>query len=82
MKNPKNYFYPDITNEFEIARINYGMATRNGKKLKQKDFDPSVSPSMINNVVTGRSSNPDLRKRIERFTQTWYYEYENEKGAL
>lgn len=70
------HYYPDISAEFEIARINYGLFEKEGEKLNQKDFDPTVSPSMINNVVAGRSSNKELRRRILKFTRQWYWEFD------
>lgn len=59
-----------------MARINYGLFEKGGEKMLQKDFDPTVSPSMINNVVAGRSSHDDLRRRIEKFTRRWYWEFD------
>lgn len=75
-KGERGHFYPDISSEFEMARINYGIFARDGEKMLQKDFDPTVSPSMINNVVAGRSSHDDLRKRIEKFTKKWYWDFD------
>ena len=75
-KRERGHFYPDISAEFEMARINYGIFERDGEKMLQKDFDPTVSPSMINNVVAGRSSNDELRKRIEKFTRKYYWSFD------
>lgn len=73
MSKDKGTYYPDITNEFEIARINYGIFRNKGVKLLLKDFDPTVSSSLINNVVAGRSSNDALRQRVFKFTRIWYW---------
>lgn len=80
-KRERGHFYPDISSEFEMARINYGIFEKDGDKMLQKDFDPTVSPSMINNVVAGRSSHDDLRKRIEKFTKKWYWDF-NKKSKM
>lgn len=60
-------YYEDIRSDFNIALIKFGMQTK-GHALAQKDFDPSINPSHINNVASGRSRNHDLRTRIEKFT--------------
>lgn len=72
---PTGKYYPDISAEFEMARINYGLFEKDGKKMLQKDFDPTANPSMINNVVAGRASNDELRARIEKFTKKWYWDF-------
>lgn len=71
----KGKYYKDISLEFDIARINYGLFKNDGDKMLQKDFDPTVNPSLINNVVAGRSSNDELRKRIIKFTNRWYWHH-------
>ncbi len=78
----KGNYYKDISNEFEVARINYGLFKNDGEKLLQKDFDPTVNPSLINNVAAGRSSNDELRKRIIKFTGKWYWNYKNKSKKV
>lgn len=64
------HYGKDIKAQFNSALINYGMKTK-GSPLKQKDFNPEYSSSHINNVASGRSSNPNLRKKIERFIRKY-----------
>lgn len=80
-RNP-GHFYEDIALEFEMARINFGIFMNDREKLNQKDFDPTVSPSMINNVVAGRSSHNQLRSRIVRFTEKWYWDFEKKTEKI
>lgn len=65
MKQPGHY-NPDIRDDFKVALINYGKR-KNGKALSQKDFDPTINRSHINNVASGRDLNRPLRQRIEDF---------------
>lgn len=81
----RGHFYPDISSEFEIARLNYGLANGDDK-LKLKDFhqvldgDDEFSSALISNIVAGRTSHRELRQQIEDFTERWYWNY-NKKTA-
>lgn len=65
------HYGKDLKAEFNAALIHYGMKTR-GHPLKQKEFNPRFSPTHINNVVSGRSTNPALRQEIEIFVKKYY----------
>jgi len=77
------HYYPDISNEFEMARINYGLfdkkgdhfIEKDGSKMLLKDFDPTVQSSLINNVAAGRATSKHLRSRIVKFTTEWYWDF-------
>lgn len=59
----------DVRMEFNRAIINYNIEKR--KKMKQSDIDPSVNQSHVNNVAAGKSTNKQLRKKIEKFIKRW-----------
>lgn len=57
--------YEDVRDDLKVSIINYNKD--NGKRFTQSDIDPTVSPSHINNVASGRSQNARLRQKIVKF---------------
>jgi hypothetical protein len=59
----------DIRDDLKVSIINYNR--KNGKRFRQSDIDPTVSPAHINNVASGRGQNKSLRTKIEKFIRKY-----------
>lgn len=60
----------DIRSKLKKAIINYN-EKHPGRRFTQADLEPTVNPSHINNVASGRSTNKELRKKIEKFIERY-----------
>lgn len=66
----KNMTNKDIRDKLAIAIAKYNEA--HPKKFYQYMIDETVDPSHINNVASGKSTNKELRKKIETFIKKNY----------